>query len=584
MAETGRTRSKNQNTINLNVKDKFYKPTLRGKKSAKVTGTENRRQAQAQDRQEPAGTSLRRLGILEMPLEIVIEIFAYVDPHDLLSLSRTTRHIRSFLLSRSSSKRLWKSALTRIKPPLPLHSVPSTLNEPQLAALIFDLRCHTCGEVCEGNEVFWACKVACCGRCTSKLFSPITEILRNKPRIGRDTKKAIESVLPFRVYNDSRFYIPSMVNTSLRAYHESKGNTDKMKEWERNVGHPKLFDFEVLTDKMSKWWDEVPKERARNILSRLKSHGWTTDELHHYALRFSFDCIRLLTEKKLLDEQNWHEIHPQLTQVLTQIRVQRSQALRETVYSERTRLLYDVYRRYTATTLTLAPTFTIPWGDFILTPEASPLNDMIYHTAVDTPVAEDTLVRVLEGIDLVGVGARWVRRLELSSAHSEIWRLPMPEGWKYGEYHNPFDASWVVTDGLYPWDPSRVEIHANATEVVKRLMDACGVDTVEELADEDPLVECQTCDSSIGLLRWTEAITHCERHGTHTFTIRPDVDKTQFYNTKLRSESGKFFSSLGDISCHLSDTPLLELSHMETEYHIDPSEVTSGFHWMRNDD
>ncbi|KAJ8085505.1 hypothetical protein PM082_004323 [Marasmius tenuissimus] len=614
MVETRGTRS-GIKAAGANVKDKSFKPTSPGKKSANLTGTENR-QALAQDRQRPEGSFLRCLGILELPLEIIIEIFTYLEPLDLLYLCRTTRHIRSFLLSRSSSERLWKSALARIRPPLP--SIPgSVLDEPELVSLIFNLQCYTCGESCEGTDIFWPCKIVCCRGCTPTLFSPMTEILRRKPRIGRNSKKTIEGVLPYRVYRGSQLYIPRMVDTSLRAYHQSKGDTDKMKEWERNGGHRNLHDLEVLTDKMSKWWDEVPKERGQNILSRLKSHGWTNDELRHYGFQFSFKCIPLLNEKKLLDEQTWRKIHPQLTEVLTQVREQRIQALRETVYSERTCLLYDVYHRHTTNTNTPASTSRIPWGDFILTPEAEALNDLIYHTAVDKPVAEDTLVRSLEGIDLEGVATRWIRQVyPESESESRIFRCrscslalwgskvylhrcphptstststPMlPRGWKYAEYHNPFTASWVVSHGLHPWDPSRVEVHAEATEVVRKLMDACGVEEAEELAVKDPLVECELCSGS-GLLRWTEAITHALCHATHTFTLQ-DVDQDQrsrFYDAKMRSESDT--TSLADISCCLCQrsTSTLRhisgLSHMQIAHELDPSEIIFGVHWTWKD-
>ena len=181
MGDTRRKRSKTQENPNFEEKSNLnsHKLTSRGK-SAKVT---DKHMHLAQSRQE--GTFLRRL-VLEMPLEVVIEVFntrtllsslsptkilqilAYLQPLDLLQLSRTTRDIRTFLMSRSSSESLWRNALAKIVPPLP--PVPGPiLVEPEFAALVFDPRCHACGEPCEGTEVFWYCKVVCHEACTPKM-------------------------------------------------------------------------------------------------------------------------------------------------------------------------------------------------------------------------------------------------------------------------------------------------------------------------------------------------------------------------------------------------------------------------------
>ncbi|KAF5330284.1 hypothetical protein D9619_006079 [Psilocybe cf. subviscida] len=75
--------------------------------------------------------------VVDMPLDIVYEIFGKLFPADLLTLSQTSKDLRNILGSRSSAF-IWKEARGNV-PGLP--DCPPDLSEPQYANLCFRKHC-----------------------------------------------------------------------------------------------------------------------------------------------------------------------------------------------------------------------------------------------------------------------------------------------------------------------------------------------------------------------------------------------------------------------------------------------------------
>lgn len=102
-----------------------------------------------------------RLGLLErlvkdVPLEVSLEvcddnpcfslisshrtkIFCYLEPRDLLRLSRTSHELRNILMSKSSED-IWRAARQNLRGEL--QPPPPDLNEPQYAYIMFEPFCH----------------------------------------------------------------------------------------------------------------------------------------------------------------------------------------------------------------------------------------------------------------------------------------------------------------------------------------------------------------------------------------------------------------------------------------------------------
>ncbi|KAE9391019.1 hypothetical protein BT96DRAFT_322860 [Gymnopus androsaceus JB14] len=118
-------------------------------------------------------------GVLETlgknaPLDIFFEIFTYLKPADLLQLARTSKKLRSILLSKST-KSIWRAARSNVWPrygdSMPL--LPDDMSEPQYAHLaFFRFYCHNClGKQGSGRplRMFWAFRMSCCRACASQL-------------------------------------------------------------------------------------------------------------------------------------------------------------------------------------------------------------------------------------------------------------------------------------------------------------------------------------------------------------------------------------------------------------------------------
>lgn len=69
------------------------------------------------------------------------QIFGYLHPRDLLSLARTTRDFRAFLMSRKAAS-FWQKSRKLIED---LPEIPEGLSEPAYANLMFSNHCHVSG-------------------------------------------------------------------------------------------------------------------------------------------------------------------------------------------------------------------------------------------------------------------------------------------------------------------------------------------------------------------------------------------------------------------------------------------------------
>lgn len=72
-----------------------------------------------------------------------LQIFTYLHPQDILSLSRSTHRLRQLLMTRDA-KFVWKSALSNVHG---FPFCPPDLSEPQFASLAFDEECHVSVEL-----------------------------------------------------------------------------------------------------------------------------------------------------------------------------------------------------------------------------------------------------------------------------------------------------------------------------------------------------------------------------------------------------------------------------------------------------
>ncbi|KII86711.1 hypothetical protein PLICRDRAFT_163981 [Plicaturopsis crispa FD-325 SS-3] len=92
-----------------------------------------------------------------LPFDIIFQIFSDLEPPDVLSLARTNKSLRSFLMH-SSSTPVWRAARSRMEN-LPPYA--HDLSEPEFAHLVFDDYC----DAPEGGSADWKLRARYCKTC-----------------------------------------------------------------------------------------------------------------------------------------------------------------------------------------------------------------------------------------------------------------------------------------------------------------------------------------------------------------------------------------------------------------------------------
>ncbi|GJE90997.1 F-box protein [Phanerochaete sordida] len=103
-------------------------------------------------------------GLLDMPLDIVVEILAYLEPLDLLHLARTSKPFRAVLMNRHNAF-MWRTARGNVEG---LPGCPPGVCEPAFANFLFCTFCHECGKP-KSVHIYWDCMSRFCRKCEVKI-------------------------------------------------------------------------------------------------------------------------------------------------------------------------------------------------------------------------------------------------------------------------------------------------------------------------------------------------------------------------------------------------------------------------------
>ncbi|EUC60917.1 hypothetical protein RSOL_376120, partial [Rhizoctonia solani AG-3 Rhs1AP] len=101
--------------------------------------------------------------LADMPLDIFIEIAAYLMPIDIISLARLTKSTRSKLMHRSSIH-VWHTAMKNLEI---LPDCPPDMSEPRYLSFLFSEVCTACGESVNASPD-WVLRVRLCGPCRTE--------------------------------------------------------------------------------------------------------------------------------------------------------------------------------------------------------------------------------------------------------------------------------------------------------------------------------------------------------------------------------------------------------------------------------
>ncbi|KAJ7085777.1 hypothetical protein B0H15DRAFT_846335 [Mycena belliarum] len=309
--------------------------------------------AGATARRFPAG---RRGGLKmlpEMPLDILFEIFSCLQPPDVLRLARTTKALRSLLMSHSAIS-IWKSAFMN-DPDLP--GAPDGLSEPRYANLAFSPHCHLCFIAGE-HSILWVYRIRLCERCLVGRFDELHKVAPKKL-----------SGLIGNTHLLHRATVSLTTGTRFLYSHEEAGKINEQ-ILELKKGDPEKFeDFIVERKKLvedikthsQKAEMSVPLRQARlqralqESLDRRKEAicGRLSDLGYAEEVQYIKDTRpQLLSEhawvksNSELTERVWDNMKPQLVNLMQDTREKLHRKQRKALLKNRQRLLLLVLKKY----------------------------------------------------------------------------------------------------------------------------------------------------------------------------------------------------------------------------------------------
>ncbi|RPD58225.1 hypothetical protein L227DRAFT_191411 [Lentinus tigrinus ALCF2SS1-6] len=166
----------------------------------------------------------QQFGLPSIPLDVFFEIASNLHPLELLRCSRTSKTLRSMLLS-LRSRSLWQRALEAI-PQLP--PCPVDMSEVFFTALLFDDYCFACGAEC-AHAVDYALRVRLCHPCWQENVCEGTTALDNVPRAVQDlVMMLIPCETSIDPQNDSIYFSASRLQPHRHILQDfySKGELD----------------------------------------------------------------------------------------------------------------------------------------------------------------------------------------------------------------------------------------------------------------------------------------------------------------------------------------------------------------------
>ncbi|KAJ3898968.1 hypothetical protein F5879DRAFT_978533 [Lentinula edodes] len=553
-----------------------------------------------------------RLGLLEklakeVPLDVILEIFCYLEPGDLLRLARTSRDLRDILMSKSSES-IWRIARETVEhlPPR-----PDDLNEPQYAHLLFESYCHICRHSGRCETVLWNFRMRACKKCALDTFPPHwdQQYTSAQPLAFRENNILPTESIKRTSHRNQRVGNLEIANRYKAEYEALQTEEDRnawidRKRKERQVidEHARLcghWHNARLKDRAGVLSD-VRRERKEAILNRLEEIGWR-DEAEKIMFGPSyydtFSDHKLVKQSKKLTEHGWRSIKDELVEFLSDRKAERVAAERNRILSARLASIEKAFNNIRSESDLREPFPSL--GDIFV--------DKIFEALIrDTPENEDLneeffYLKLLE--HLPGIIDEWrpakiqelvevMQKSRPTATANDLYLattifectgcyqrslLHYPQMFYHGccmENRNAGFARGLCFWHEGPWSSTRIVFSDARSEIAKIVVEACSLDpataTFEDMCDANPLAECQTCQvdpqSWAGgrlFMRWPLQLTH---NLNHTLTINTfdeqETRKIVACEPSYRSDA----DSICCAHCHKTHPIMAIVSHLKDQH------------------
>ncbi|KAI0348764.1 hypothetical protein OH77DRAFT_1491384, partial [Trametes cingulata] len=242
----------------------------------------------------PAKRIVRKGRLATLP-DLALEIYSYLEPQDLLHLSRTCKKFRAFFLDRRLNENLWLQARHNLGAGA-LPPRPPFMSEPAFIHLLYSPYCHNCAAP-NVRKILPVCFMRCCSKCLPERTVWYREAINAAHKLDWH----IRVMLDFRVVHQ---FCPLLEETS-RPYHPRgnrllKEHVDHIFNEVKKLPSPHTdADIWALQDRLREeynerieyarsihqWLDEREDERQANlddsrkrrfeeIVLRLRESGW----------------------------------------------------------------------------------------------------------------------------------------------------------------------------------------------------------------------------------------------------------------------------------------------------------------------
>ncbi|KAH9951400.1 hypothetical protein B0H21DRAFT_818443 [Amylocystis lapponica] len=333
---------------------------------------------------QPARRSLRgkRGGLKDMPnmpMDILLEIFGYLHPRDLLNMARTSKEFREYLMSRKSAF-LWKAARQNVEG---LPDCPPYFSEPAYANLAFFSYCHGCFK---GNiqNVIWEFRVRYCTACKKAKTTDIYYF--EIPRHVQARVRITDLMTSIHAFRRTLYHTPEIeeIQASFRAL------ADKPDE-QTKLASERVALMKTIREHTAKCWqwqaakysvrstelDNTRKQRFEAIFENLQELGWKEElalwEPGNYWPLKQHAHVRVA---KPLTERGWQKIRNELVAFMEDEKATRLRGEHRRLLISRLSALSGVIADYYSESPRSAATELAPqFVDFAFMPEFRDLAD-----------------------------------------------------------------------------------------------------------------------------------------------------------------------------------------------------------------
>ncbi|KAJ4493390.1 hypothetical protein C8R41DRAFT_919607 [Lentinula lateritia] len=596
----------------------------RKKKKTKKVSSKSDVSLHSQDKQSSGSSTKRqrmpeqfrkvrgRLGLLEklakeVPLDVILEIFCYLEPGDLLRLARTSKDLRDILMSKSSES-IWRIARETLND---LPPRPDDLNEPQYAHLLFEPYCHICRHSGRCETVLWNFRMRACKKCALDTFpsSWDQQYINAQPFAYRDT-----DVLPIESIKRTSHRNQRVGNREIanryKAEYEALSTEEDRNAWidrkrkERRVinEHARLCEqwHRARLNDRADVLSDVRRERKEAILNRLEEIGWRDEAekiMSGPSYYDTFSDHKLVKQSKKLTEHGWRSIKDEIVEFLSDRKADRVTAERNRILSARLASIQKAFSNIRSESDLREPFPSL--GDIFVnkifdalirdTPQNEDLNEDFFHLKllehlpgiIDEwrPGKIQELVEVMQRSRPTATANDLYLATTIFECTGCYQRslLRYPQMFYHGccmENRNPGFAPGLYFWHEGPWSSTRIFFSDARSEIAKTVIEACSLNpataTFEDMYDANPLAECQTCavdpqswEGGRLFMRWPLQLTH---NLNHTLTMnRFDEQETR----KIVACEPSYRSDADSICCahcHKTHSTMAIVTHFKDQH------------------